>query len=251
MSRTRTCQRAAISIAIAIGLGAGLAPLLVGTASGASSGASYDPKIRPKDFVSKVDNPYFPLTPGARYVYEGHTDAGDERIVVEVTDQTKKVLGVTTVAVRDTAYVDGQLEEDTTDWYAQDRDGNVWYFGEATQTFDASGKPKSKKGSWLAGVRGAKPGIQMQGDPQPGKPYRQEFLRGEAEDFAKVLSASSSATVPFGTFPKAVKTKEFTPLEPKLLEEKYYAPGIGLVLEDTIRGGFGRVELVEHTSPTT
>jgi hypothetical protein len=258
---TRRSQFVAAAIAVAIGLSA--APPLVGTASGASSdadrpshsasaagasGSGYDPKIRPKDFVSTVDNPNFPLTPGDRYVYEGRTDVGDERIVVEVTDKKRTIMGVPTVVVHDRAFVNGRLEEATSDWYAQDRDGNVWYFGEATQTYDAKGKPKSTKGSWIGGVAGAKPGIQMLADPQPGKTYRQEFRRGLAEDYGKVLSVNAAADVPFGSFPETVKTKDFTPLEPKLIEHKYYAPGVGLVLEDTIRGGFGRVELVEHTS---
>jgi hypothetical protein len=256
---TKSCQRVAAAIAVAIGLSGVISSSpLVGTASGASpaSGSGYDPKIRPKEFVSTVDNPYFPLTPGDRYVYEGHTDVGNERIVVEVTDQKKTIMGVPTVVVHDKAYVNGRLEESTSDWYAQDRDGNVWYFGEATQTYDKNGKPKTTKGSWTGGVDGAKPGIQMLADPQPGKVYRQEFRRGLAEDFGKVLSVTAAATVPVGTFPETVKTKDFTPLEPKLIEHKYYAPDLGLVLEDTIRGGFGRVELVEHTSangttPTT
>jgi hypothetical protein len=246
---TKRHQRVAAAIAVAIGLSAAIPSLLVGTASGASSGAGYDPKIRPEDFVSAVDNPAFPLTPGDRYVYEGHTDAGDERIIVEVTDQKKTIMGVPTIVVRDRAFIDGKLEEATSDWYAQDKDGNVWYFGEATQTYDKQGKPKTTKGSWTGGVDGAKPGIQMLAVPRPGKTYRQEFRRGLAEDFGKVLSANAPATVRVGTFPETVKTKDFTPLEPKLIEHKYYAPGVGLVLEDTIRGGFGRVELVEHTSP--
>ena len=131
-------------------------------------------------------------------------------------------MGVPTVVVHDKAYVNGRLEESTSDWYAQDRDGNVWYFGEATQTYDKNGKPKTTKGSWTGGVDGAKPGIQMLADPQPGKVYRQEFRRGLAEDFGKVLSVTAAATVPVGTFPETVKTKDFTPLEPKLIEHKYY-----------------------------
>jgi hypothetical protein len=245
---TKRCQY--FAVAVAVGLSAAVSSVA------SASGASYDPNIRPKDFVSTVDNPNFPLTPGERYVYEGHTDAGDERIVVEVADKKKTILGVPTVVVHDRAFIDGLLEEDTTDWYAQDKDGNVWYFGEATQTYDKSGKPKTTKGSWIGGVAGAKPGIQMLADPKPGKTYRQEYRRGLAEDYGKVLSVNAPATVPVGTFPETVKTKDFTPLEPKLIEHKYYAPGIGLVLEDTVRGGFGRVELVEHTSadsstPTT
>src|SRR4029453_6514466 len=150
MSSTKAWQRAAAGLTIAIGAVAGVAPI-----AGAAPPASYNPKIDPANFVDGVDNPYSPWVPGARWVYEGDTDAGHERVETEVTRDTKEILGVTTIVVRDKAFIDGELVEDTSDWYAQDRTGTVWYMGEATQEYK-KGTPTSTKGSWEAGVDGAK-----------------------------------------------------------------------------------------------
>jgi len=221
--------------------------LVAGHAADATSRA-YEPKVDLTKFVQRVDNPYFPLIPGSRWVYEGDTESGHERIVVEVTRQTKDILGIPAVVVHDQAFLDGELVEDTFDWFAQDRAGNVWYLGEDTQEYE-QGTPTTKKGSWEAGVDGAKPGIAMRAHPRSGQSYRLEYLKGEAEDEATILRVDAKAAVPFGQFSDAVKTKDFTRLEPNLLEHKYYAPGIGLVLEKTLKGGSGRIELVEYTPP--
>jgi hypothetical protein len=160
-----------------------------------------------------------------------------------VTSETKRVLGVTTVVVRDGAFVDGKLVEDTRDWYAQDQDGNVWYFGEDTKEYK-NGKVTGTAGSWQAGAKGAKPGIIMKARPRVGETYRQEFLKGEAEDMATVLSVAGRATVPLRAFDKVVLTKDFSPIEPDVVEHKFYAPGVGVVLETLVKGGSERLELV-------
>jgi hypothetical protein len=144
--------------------------------------------------------------------------------------------------------LDGALIEDTVDWYAQDQQGNVWYFGEDTKEYE-HGRAVSDHGSWEAGFKGAQPGIVMEASPQVGDRYRQEYFEGEAEDMAKVIAVDATATVPAGSYTDVVKTKDFTPLEPKLREHKYYARGVGVVLEVTFRGGSERAELVEHARP--
>jgi hypothetical protein len=235
---------------------AALAALLATSCGGKSSPSTteaskrpYAPRIRPADFGGPVDNPYFPLAPGSRWVYEGKKAEGNERTVIEVTPDTKTILGVTAVVVHDTVTKGGNVKEDTFDWYAQDRQGNVWYLGEDTKEY-ANGAVVSTKGSWEAGVNGAQPGIIMKARRKAGASYRQEYYKGQAEDFAQVLGKRKSVTVRAGTYHEVLETKDFTPLEPKLLEHKYYAPGVGVVQEVTVTGGAGRVELVEYTPAT-
>ena len=204
----------------------------------------YDPVINPADFVAQIDNQYLPLTPGTTFVYEGETEDGKERIEVSVTHETKEILGVTCIVVRDRVWVDGELAEDTLDWFAQDKDGNVWYFGEDSKEYE-DGKVVSTEGSWEAGVDGAKPGIIMKANPQVGDAYRQEYYEDEAEDMAEVLSLNESVSVAYGSFENCLKTQEWTPLEPDIVENKYYAPGVGVILELAVEGESERVELVE------
>ena len=211
-----------------------------------TTAAAYAPAIDPAEFSTDIDHPLFPLAPGTRWVYEGETDEGFERIVVEVTGETREVMGVETVVVRDTASIDGEVVEDTYDWFAQDAAGNVWYFGEDTHEIE-DGAPINSDGSWEAGVDGAQPGIVMPAAPQVGDEYRQEFYEGEAEDEAEVLEVDEHVEVPFGSFDGVLVTRDITPLEPDVEEHKYYAPGVGLVLEVGISGGSGRIELVEMT----
>ncbi len=208
----------------------------------------YSPEINPEDFVEEIDNPYFPLVPGTTFVYEGESDEGDPlRTEVYVTDETRVVMGVTTTVVRESEYEDDELEEETFDWYAQDKDGNVWYFGEDSKEYD-EGEVVSTAGSWEAGVDGALPGIIMLGDLQEGDAYYQEFYPGEAEDQAEVVSLTESVTVAYGSFEDCLKTKEWNPLEPGEEENKFYAPGVGLLLEEEVKGGEERLELVEITT---
>jgi hypothetical protein len=204
-------------------------------------GGRYTVRPDPSAFVDRIDNPWLPLTPGSRWVYEA---GGGERNEVVVTRQTRTVMGITATVVHDIETRGGELVEQTADWFAQDRDGNVWYLGEDTRSF-RNGQP-SPAGSWEAGVDGALPGIIMKADPRVGDAYRQEFYRGEAEDMGKVVRVGDAETVPFRSFDGLLVTQDWTPLEPKVVEEKFYAKGVGLVLETTIRGGSGRNELVSY-----
>jgi hypothetical protein len=197
--------------------------LMVGCTSSASQEHNaYTPHINPAEFTTTIDNEYFPMKPGTVFVYEGK----GERDEMSVTHDTKKVMGVECVVVDDRAWEDGKLIEQTYDWFAQDKKGTVWYFGEDTKEYE-NGKVVSTKGSWEAGVDGAKPGIIMQAHPKVGQSYRQEYYEGEAEDMARVLSSNASVTVPYGSFDKVIETKEWTPLEPGFYEKKYYARGVG------------------------
>jgi hypothetical protein len=163
--------------------------------------------------------------------------------VVVVTGDTKDILGVPCVVVRDTVTLDGEVIEDTFDWFAQDADGNVWYFGEDTKEYE-DGEVVTTEGSWEAGVDGAEPGIVMEADPQVGDRYRQEFYEGHAEDMATVLSLDETADVPYGSYEDVLMTEDTTPLEPDVLERKFYARGVGVVLEVDVNGGGEREELV-------
>jgi hypothetical protein len=204
--------------------------------------APYDPVIDPSNFVVQVDNPYFPLAPGTTFIYEGQTRQGFEHDEFAVTHRTRTILGVRCVEVHDTVTTDGELTEDTRDWFAQDRDGNVWYFGENTHELE-HGLITTIEGTFMAGVNGDKPGIIMKAHPNIGDFYRQEFSLNNAEDFAETRSLTQTVHVPVGTFHNCLKSKETTPLEPDLLEFKYYAPGVGNVLTVDARTG-DRSELV-------
>ena len=191
--------------------------------------APYDPVIVPTNFVGTIDNPFYPLVPGTTFIYVGTIEGAVESNVVAVTHNTKVILGVKCIEVRDTVFTDGVLTEDTLDWFAQDKDGNVWYFGENTHELDGN-EITNIDGSFKAGVDGAKPGIVMKANPAVGDFYRQEFDLDNAEDLAEVLSLTNTVPVPYGTFPGCLKTEETTPLEPDARENKFYAPGIGPIL---------------------
>jgi hypothetical protein len=200
------------------------------------------PTPDPADFVARIDNPYLPLVPGTTWTYEATGVDVAETITVTVTDQTRVVAGVTTTVVHDEVVeADGALVEDTYDWYAQDRAGNVWYFGEDTTSYD--GDEISTEGSWEAGVNGAQAGVVMLARPRVGDGYQQEYDPGNAEDRAEVLSIDDQVVVGDTTYDDVVATVETTPLEPDLAEKKYYAPGVGAVLEETLTGGTERVVL--------
>ena len=206
-------------------------------------GGNYEVTLDPADFVEGIDNPFLPFAPGSRWVYE--SDDGSERIEIEVLEETREVMGVTAVVVRDTVTQDGELVEDTWDWYAQDRDGNVWYLGEDSTEYE-DGEAVSTEGSWESGVDGAVPGIIMKAAPAVGDAYRQEYYEGEAEDTAEVVRLDGTAEVPMGSFEGLLVTKEWTPLESDVVEEKYHAEGIGVVLEVIVKGDSGRVELISY-----
>ena len=203
----------------------------------------------PRDFVARVDNPWFPLLPGTTFVYRGVKDGKTARDVVTVTHATRTIQGVRSTAVADRLYLAGRLEERTTDWYAQDRRGNVWYFGEATAELDRAGHVTSTEGSWLAGRNGAKAGIYMTARPTVGQSRLQEYYRGHAEDHFAVVSLRARVSVPYTTSNRALLTKEWTPLEPGTLDHKYYVRGIGNVKEVTVKGPLERSELVSVHRP--
>jgi hypothetical protein len=194
-------------------------------------------------FVAEIDNPYLAFERGKTFRYEGETDEGLETIVVEVTHDTKMILGVAATVVRDRVYLDGELIEDTLDWFAQDLDGNVWYLGEDVKDYE-DGVLVSTAGSFEAGVNGAEAGIAMLAHPKSGMAYAQEFAPGEAEDQARILGVRAAVEVAFGNFEGCLHTMEWTPLEPGHREHKFYAPGLGKVLGTHPRGGNGRTELV-------
>jgi hypothetical protein len=213
-----------------------------------AAGSEYRPDIKPENFVAEIDNPLFPLEPGTVYRLRGETEDEVEHETITVTDKTKEVLGVITTVVKDTVKVRGELVEHTFDWYAQDEDGNVWYFGEDTAEYE-DGKVVSREGSWEAGVDGAQPGIIMNADPQVTDSFRQEYYKGEAEDMYWVVDTGGSITVPYGRLDEVVHTLEWNPLEPKVVGEKFYAPGVGLVWERALSGGKEIFELLDVTRP--
>ena len=224
----------------------------------------YNPVLDPADFVdpdtinSGNANLYFPLVVGNQWVYQGDTDEGTETITVEVLDETKEIeypedsgnIFICRV-VRDVVELDGEVIEDTDDWYAQALNGDIWYFGEISQVFE-DGELVELEGSWKAGKEGAHPGILIQNDPQPGNIYRQEYWLAEAEDLAEVISRDEeTVSVTAGTFDDDVlKTKDFTPIEPDVFEFKYYAPGIGPLVEEAYEDDMATGEIVELQSYT-
>ena len=205
------------------------------------------PLPRASDFSARVDNPWFPLAAGSTYVYRGVKDGQPSRDVMTVTHRIKTIDGVTCRVVEDRLYLSGYLEERTTEWYSQDKQGNVWYFGEDTAELARNGHVKNTSGSWRAGVDGAKPGLFMFAHPAVGKAAQQEFYRGQAQDQFKVLSLNTSVAVPYVSSTKAVLTREWTPLEPGVIDHKFYVRGIGTVLEQTVKGGTERAALVSFT----
>ena len=225
--------------------------------------AAYDPQLDPKNFVDpetiskSTANKYFPLISGTQWIYEGETGEGFERITVKVTGEIKEIEYpqesgriFKCLVVCDVVTLNGEVVEDTEDWYAQDKEGNVWYFGEISKGFE-NGELVTIDGSWKAGREDAKPGVVMRANPKEGDYYRQEFFLGDAEDMAGIVGRGvESVTVPFGgTYTiDVLKTKEFTPIEPDAFEYKYYAPGVGLILELNPESG-ERIGLIDMTMP--
>ena len=204
-------------------------------------------KLDPADFTTAIDNPYWPMAPGDRLIYRETGDEGAERrVVVTVTSDTKTIMGIEARVVHDIVSENGSVVEDTFDWYAQDADGNLWYLGEDTKEYE-NGKLKTTEGSWEAGVDGAEPGIILPAHPEPGLSYREEYYKGHAEDGASVLTLDAHAKVPYGTYDDLLQTRNYSGIEPDVVEEKFYAQGVGPVLEVTISGGTGRAELVSRS----
>lgn len=212
-----------------------LVAILAGSATALGGGSAR--------FTARVDNPWFPLEPGATFVYTGVRDGQTARDVLTVTHSTKRIQGAPCVVVHDRLYLNGRLHERTTDWYTQDGKGNVWYFGENTAELDKQGRVVSTEGTWQAGRDGAVPGIFMPAHPKVGQSFRQEFYRGQAEDHFRIIGL-------FGVSgPRnALLTEEWTPLEPGVLDHKLYVRGVGTVLEQSVKGGNERLELVSMRS---
>jgi hypothetical protein len=203
--------------------------------------------LDPSAFTTEIDNPYWPMKPGSRWVFrETDAEGSVSKVVVTVLAKTKKIAnGVEARVVHDQVTEKGEVTEDTFDWYAQDADGNLWYLGEDTTEYE-NGKPKTKEGSWEAGVDGAEAGIIMPADPQVGMTYREEYYEGHAEDGASIISTDALAKVPYGRFTGGVQTRNFSGIEPDVIEEKIYAKGVGVVLEITVSGGSDRAELLSY-----
>jgi hypothetical protein len=207
-------------------------------------GETYHPKIDPKGFTTNVTNPFFPLPPGEITVYSGVKDGKKALDVSVPTSRTRVIDGVKTRIVEDRLYLNGSLEERTVDYYAQDRCGNVWYFGEDTATLDSRGKVTSTEGTFHAGVDGAQPGVFMTAHPRVGQIFRQEWYKGHAEDVFKVLSLDTKVTVPFGSFQHALLTQETTALEPTVLDHKHYVSRLGEVDENAVKGPAENLQLL-------
>lgn len=235
------CAAAGVTIpAVAYAGGKAACPLPV-----YGPGSSYHPVIRPSEFSADVTNPWFPLRPGTTYLYTGVKDGKKALDAFQVSRDTKTIDGVVTRVVNDRLFLDDVLEERTTDYYAQDRCGNVWYFGEDTATLDRNGHVTDRSGSFHAGISGAQPGVFMQHDPQIGRWFRQEWSQGQAEDRYRALSMSASVSVRYGSFHHALRTEEKTALEPGVTDNKYYVRGVGEVEEVTVAGGTEKLQLVD------
>jgi hypothetical protein len=241
-------------IAAGVALAVALAPAASGCGDGANGAAkaelphgSTPVKLDPRDFSTSIDNRYWPIRPRTRWTCrETDQEGSDQKVVVTVTDAEKRIAnGIVARVVRDTVTEGGRVVEDTFDWYAQDERGDVWYLGEDTAEFE-NGRPVSTKGSWEAGVNGAQPGVMVPAEPREGMAYREEYYRGEAQDNGEVLSTTEMVQAPAGQFDDALLIRDSTPLEPRLLEYKLYAPGVGPVVSVGISGGPGsREELVD------
>jgi hypothetical protein len=215
--------------------------LAAGTSASARDAATAPDPAR---FTTKIDNEWFPLVQRTTYVYTGVEGGAKARDVVTVSRATTVIARVRCRVVHDRLYRRGRLAERTTDWYAQDFSGNVWYFGEATAELDRKGHVTSTEGTWTAGVDGAKPGIVMLAHPVVGRSYRQEFYKGQAEDYARLIAVLRS---PLSGGAQTVLTEEWTPLEPNVIDHKLYARGIGNVVERTVKGGNDTLELTSIT----
>jgi hypothetical protein len=244
-----------------LALAASIATLaLAGCGSGGSSNAGGDAtaaqgsklptdgepaNLHPAEFTTKIDNRYWPMAPGTRWVSREVENGLVQRVVVTVTHRTKVVDGVKARVIHDVVSAGGQPIEKTYDWYAQDSAGNVWYLGEDTKEYD-HGKVVSTAGSWEAGVGGAAAGVILPGTPAVGQSYRQEYDKGNAEDSASVTSVNGKATVPYGSFDHVLQTREVNPLETNFVEHKSYARGVGPVETIQVSGGQAHEQLLSY-----
>jgi hypothetical protein len=249
MRRTPTRTRSALALAVAavtaVAVG-GVGPAGAQGSQTIKSGAGPGwPKVlHPNDFVRRVDNQWFPLKPGSTWHYRGRDDQGRFGDRMHVKHKTKTILGVRSTVVHDVVLRDGKPREVTNDWYAQDHRGNIWYFGERTKELDKHGHVITREGSFKAGRDGARPGVFMSGDPKVGQHARQEYYKGHAEDHFKVLDTSAKVKTPYVSSHHALRTREWTPLEKGIIDNKYYVRGVGDVVEHTVKGGLENLHLV-------
>jgi hypothetical protein len=245
---------AALLIGIATACGGGSSQSTTQETGGTATGAAATSlpkdgmpfKMNPADFTTEIDHPYWPMKTGSRWIFrETDAEGSVSRVVVTVLDETKTIMGIEARIVHDQVSEKGEVKEDTFDWYAQDAEGNLWYLGEDTTEYE-NGKPKTKEGSWEAGVDGALAGVILPAHPEVGMTYREEYYKGHAEDGASILSADAFAKVPYGTFDHGIQTRNFSGIEPDVIEEKIYSKGVGVVLELTVSGGSDRTELVSY-----
>jgi hypothetical protein len=193
-----------------------------------------------------IDHRFWPMSAGSTWTYrETDAEGTEQQVVVTVLPETKDILGITATVVHDVVSADGETIEDTLDWYAQDSIGNLWYLGEDTKEYE-NGEVVSTEGSWEAGVDGAQAGIILPANPQVGMTYRQEYYAGQAEDAAEVIALDKHVEVPFGTFDGCLQTRDFTPLDPDVEEQKSYAPGIGPVEVVQTSGGMSHEVLLTY-----
>lgn len=251
-------NRRVIAVTVAVAAAAATASVpAIGAAAGVSNrttatcalpaygpGTTYNPQFHPAKFPARVDNPMFPLTPGRTLIYSGTKDNKKALDLFAPSTRTRVIDGVRTRVVQDRLFLNSVLEERTSDYYAQDRCGNVWYFGEDTATLDRHGHVLSREGSFHAGIDGAQPGVFMQATPTLGRKFRQEWYRGQAEDTYKAIDLSMQKSVPYGSFHNTLRTAETTALEPNVLDNKWYVRGIGEIEEVTVKGATEKLVLV-------
>jgi hypothetical protein len=230
------------------------AAALTGGASAAASAAKGPPAPKASHFgqhSNLVTNTWFPLARGSVYVYDGQKDGKQARDVMTVTRKTKTIAGIRAAVVADRLLLNGVLAERTTDWYAQDRRGTVWYLGEKTAELNVNGQVTSTEGSFLNGRDGAKGGIFMPAHPAVGQSFQQESFKGQAEDRFRILNMATSVSTPAVSSQSAMLTEETTPLEPKVIDHKYYVQGIGTVKEQQVAGAQpGQAEVTQLVSFT-
>lgn len=234
---------AALAAAILAGA-VGISIAGAGSVSSTPTPAAYEPVLDPAHFVDVIDNPYYPLPVGRTLIYRGVKDGTTQTDRVHVTSRTKVIEGITATVVTDVAKHRGRLLEKTTDWYAQDDQGTVWYLGENTKAYAADGTVDTS-GSWQAGVDDAEPGIIMEAQPRVPDAYRQEYFAGEAEDTAWIVDRGGRITVPYGTVGPVLTSLEFARIEPDVIDQKIYAPSIGIVQETALTGEAEVARLVE------
>jgi hypothetical protein len=238
-------MRLDFTFALTLALIAALSGCSNSDSSSGGSDAGYNPKIDPANFVSAIDNQFSPWKPGMKLTY---LENGTDTIVVTVMPDTKVIMGVTCVVVHDQLTDEtGAVAEDTLDWYAQDKAGNVWYFGEATTEYTDAGP--STEGSWEGGKDGALPGIIMQADPKVGEPYRQEYYPNHAEDMGQVIDVNQAVTVTAGSYTGCIVTKDWSALTPAIVENKWFCPGVGEAKAATVQGGSDSEELTAAVLP--